>query len=130
MSLTSYLSDFGLRKTRFRIDLLSVLYNSSCALSEKQIKDRLSVSYNRSTLYRLMKILKEKRIIHTIKGKDSIIYYAFTRNSNHIHFECHYCSLIICLDNIKTNKIILPEGYVASISNLVVEGSCDNCSTM
>jgi Fur family ferric uptake transcriptional regulator len=101
-------------------------------LPEKDIKDRLSGNFDRSTLYRSLITLEEKGIIHRIVVDHQTTMYALdhslTAESNHAHFYCKKCKRIKCLEEYIVSIPELPEGYLAVASEMIVKGTCDECT--
>ena len=48
-------------------------------------------------------------------------------HDDHVHFVCTNCNKTICLDDIVSPNIELPEGYLAQNVQVVINGVCREC---
>ena len=122
-----------IRKTPFRLELLELFNSSNSALSLKEIESKLKV-FDRITLYRTLKLFKEKGIMHEIfhsNGKK----YALCKEEcdehkhqhEHLHFHCSKCNESLCVES-KMSDLNLP-GYTIEHSDLNVYGVCIKCNS-
>ncbi|HHN47894.1 MAG TPA: hypothetical protein ENN08_03010 [Bacteroidales bacterium] len=122
-----------LNRTPCRIDVLKVLTSSQVALSEKDLKAKLTFDHDRSTLFRTIRKFLQTGIIHsvTIDGQD--IRYAINhepateKTHYHAHFHCGRCNSVVCLDEVLMQQPHIPEGSQAEEFNLVINGKCPDC---
>ena len=123
------------RNTNSKTEILETLEAAGSALSHEMIQASISSSIDRATIYRVLNRFCEDGMIHRIVGDDGKQYFAICRNCghkkevhshNHIHFRCLTCGTVQCLDS--ELSLALPKGFVAKVNNLVVSGTCDQCS--
>jgi len=91
-------------------------------------------NHDRVTLYRTIKIFKEKGIIHEIalaneekqfaKCKDSCTTHG--HNHQHLHFKCSKCETVSCLKLEVFPDLQVPEYQIDQIEVQAV-GICKNC---
>lgn len=129
MNAPIILSRKGIRATAHRMEILDILINSSVALSEKQIRDKLKKQIDRATIYRALKTFTVKEIIHPVFTENDTTKFLIKKEpEEHIHFKCRVCNQVICLPEIQLGNIILPEGFEKDTVNFVVTGTCKNCN--
>jgi Fur family transcriptional regulator, ferric uptake regulator len=122
--------------TASREKILNLFLDQAGALAHGDIEKRAGEKFDRVTIYRTLQAFVEKGIIHTIPTADNSILYALCKDDceeghhhdHHIHFVCRQCHNTYCLDNVVTPDIKLPAGYSASQIEVVVEGTCRQCS--
>jgi len=132
--MTNLLKNKKISETPFRKEVLAIFnkYNNAIPLSivEKELKE-----YNRITLYRTIKIFKEKGIIHeiTISGEESN--YAICQEEcdtvahyhQHIHFKCNKCGIVFCVEVDEIPTIRLPEYKIEQLE-IQATGLCQDCN--
>ncbi len=125
------LAQHNLKRTSCREGIIKIIMTAGCALSEHEIRQKLEGNYDRTTFYRSFKTLEEKNIIHKIIVDNQTIKYALDHNiknkNNHAHFYCSVCDTVKCLDRIPVNTPRLPNGYMASNTELIIKGQCNIC---
>jgi len=122
--------------TASREKILHLFLEKKGALAHGDIEKKAGEKFDRVTIYRTLQTFVEKGIIHTIPTADNSIRYALCKadceeghhHDHHIHFHCIHCSNVYCLDDVVTPSVKLPAGYTASQIEVVVEGTCKNCS--
>lgn len=124
-----------LSSTESRRKILMLFLNSSDALTHGDIEKEVGDKYDRVTIYRTLQTFEEKGIIHSIPTADNAIKYALCKeceeghhHDDHVHFICTACDKTICLDDVVSPKIDLPEGYMAENVQVVINGICKDCS--
>jgi Fe2+ or Zn2+ uptake regulation protein len=131
MNLNRIFRDFKLSQTRSRIRLLNILSDSDHAMSEKEIEDLMGGSCNRTTIYRNLSSLVEKKVLHRILSGEAVRYKLIYDNSDryreHIHFQCRECSTTFCLEGIPIQEYSLPEGFKMIENQFLILGICNNC---
>lgn len=136
---TGRLNDILRRKhlsvTDSRKKILSLFLNSKDALAHSDIEKKAGEKFDRVTVYRTLQTFVEKAIIHTIPTADNSIRYALCKeceeghhHDEHVHFVCTNCGKTICLDDVVSPKIELPEGYIAQEVQVVINGVCKECN--
>jgi len=120
--------------TDSRRKILSLFLATRGALAHGDIEKRAGEKFDRVTVYRTLQTFVEKGIIHTIPTADNSIRYALCKeceeghhHDDHVHFICTNCDRTICLDDIISPKIDLPEGYIAENVQVVINGVCKDC---
>ena len=133
--IKSILKKNSLSVTGSREKILSLFLSQEGALAHGDIERRAGEKFDRVTVYRTLQTFVEKGIIHAIPTADNSIRYALCKDEcseghhhdHHIHFVCSRCETTYCLDNVVTPAINLPQGYVSSHIEVVVEGICKDC---
>jgi len=121
-----------IRQTPFRLEVLQLFKTSKNVLSLKEIESQLE-AFDRITLYRTLKLFKEKGLIHEIlhaNGKK----YALCQEEcdehhhqhNHLHFHCSKCEESFCVE--KKFASVELTGYTVVHSDLNVYGVCKECN--
>ena len=138
-SVTARLNDIlhhrQLSSTESRRKILSLFLNSHDALTHGDIEKEVGDKYDRVTIYRTLQTFVEKGIVHTIPTADNAVLYALCKeceeghhHDDHVHFICRACEKTICLDDVVSPKIDLPEGFVSENVQVVIKGVCKDCS--
>ncbi len=133
MEAYEVLNHHNLKRTSCREGILDVVMSSEEALSEEEIRSRLSGNYDRTTFYRSFKTLEENKIIHKVVVNNNLVKYAFDHSSSHesehAHFYCVECDTVQCLDSVLITKPNLPEGYTYAETDMVIKGLCNECQS-
>lgn len=131
MDTVEILNSHNLKRTSCREGIIEVVLTANQALSENEIRERLSGNYDRTTFYRSFKTLEERNILHKIVVNNQLIKYALdntvTHKNAHVHFYCNECHTVKCMDNIPVKKYQLPEGYSDMETEVLIKGTCANC---
>ena len=121
--------------TDSRKKILSLFLAGKDALAHGDIETKAGEKFDRVTVYRTLQTFVEKGIIHTIPTADNSIRYALCKDceeghhhDDHVHFVCTNCHKTICLDDVVSPKIELPEGYIAETTQVVINGVCKECN--
>lgn len=132
--LNAILHNRQLSATESRRKILTLFLNSGDALTHGDIEKQVGDKYDRVTIYRTLQTFQEKGIIHAIPTADNSILYALCKeceeghhHDDHVHFICTACEKTICLDDVVSPKIDLPEGYKAESVQVVIKGICKDC---
>lgn len=122
-----------LKRTSCREGIIDVVMNTSEALSENEIRERLSGNYDRTTFYRSFKTLVEYNIIHKIVVDNHLVKYALdktlTHKQEHAHFYCNECNSVQCLEDIPVQHYQLPNGYSNKETEVIIKGTCPSCKS-
>ena len=121
MKTIDILNNHSLKRTSCREGIIEVIMTSNQALSENEIRERLSGNYDRTTFYRTFKTLEEHGIIK-FAIDNSIIH-----NKGHAHFYCNECHTVKCLESVVVKEIKLPEGYTKAETEILIKGICAVC---
>ncbi len=126
----------GLRLTQNRMAILRILLESEPALSAAEIRQRLNGHCDRVTLYRNLKLLMQKGLIHQIVVDNQVSKFVMPqavqdpehRHTEHVHFRCIRCQKVQCLPEQQIGEIDLPEGFSRIECSFVVQGICGECN--
>ena len=121
--------------TDSRKKILGLFLNHKDALAHADIERKAGEKFDRVTVYRTLQTFVDKGIVHTIPTADNAILYALCKDcdeehhhDDHVHFVCRNCNTTICLDNIVSPEINLPQGYSADDVQVVINGICKDCN--
>lgn len=121
--------------TDSRKKILSLFLTNKDALAHADIEKKAGEKFDRVTVYRTLQTFVEKGIVHTIPTADNAILYALCKDceedhhhDDHVHFVCSKCNTTICLDDVVSPEINLPQGYVAENVQVVINGICKDCN--
>jgi Fur family transcriptional regulator, ferric uptake regulator len=135
LQIEKTLRDSGLKKTTVRIAVLRHLSDSSNALSQPEFEAFFKGQENRVTVYRVLRDLEEKGLIHRVYDVEGIARFALcrscnehTHNDEHIHFNCVACKNVFCLEDINLTIPVLPSGFKINMIHFTVEGICEKCN--
>lgn len=132
MNASEILKMHQLRVTSHRLKILQMLAESQCALSEHDLELTLPHHCDRTTIYRTLNTFFEEEIVHKLVDTDGTTRYIYNEKKyhlpEHVHFKCHECGVISCLENVSLEPLALPEGYTKTASNFLVVGVCNNCN--
>lgn len=120
--------------TDSRKKILSLFLDAGDALTHGDIEVKAGEKFDRVTVYRTLQTFVEKGIIHAIPTADNSVRYALCKDceeghhhDNHVHFICSNCNKTICLDDVVSPHIDLPEGYQARNVEVLINGVCRDC---
>lgn len=137
VALQEMLKDHRLRNTQCRIDILSIFFDCDFALSNADIENKVSDSYDRVTVYRTLKTFVDKGLIHKIPDDNGSPKYALCKDDctveihrhEHAHFKCVLCGQTTCLDQSHIPGMRLPLGYKMLEMNMLITGYCKDCGS-
>ena len=138
-NISARLNDILRRKhlsvTDSRRKILSLFLGSKDALAHGDIESKAGEKFDRVTVYRTLQTFVEKGIIHTIPTSDNSVRYALCKDceeghhhDDHVHFVCSNCGKTICLDDVISPRIELPEGFIANTVQVLINGTCNECN--
>jgi Fur family ferric uptake transcriptional regulator len=120
------------RNTATKEAVLTSLRQADSALSHDMIRESISSTADRTTIYRILNRFCDDGLIHRIVADDGKQYFAICsscerddHNHDHFHFRCLNCEKVECLEN--EVSVNLPVGYRATNFNGVVSGYCQEC---
>jgi Fur family transcriptional regulator, ferric uptake regulator len=127
------LATTGQRVTSARVQVLALLEKADRALSHPEIESRLGPGRpDRVTLYRVLDWLVGQGLAHRASGADRVWRFAVAggRHEKHGHFECSRCGRVVCLDELRIDKLALkvPRGFRPDEVGLTVRGRCARCA--
>lgn len=133
---TDILEAAGLEANTNRIHILEAIGNNNYPLTAMDIFHILdrTKSINRVTVYRILDILVEKKILERLRVGSRAAYYGLAPNENHAphpHFYCTSCGQMDCLnsESININADQLKKTFPGQIERVEVrvDGICKNC---
>ncbi|MCP3871583.1 MAG: transcriptional repressor [Desulfobacteraceae bacterium] len=130
------LKSVHLEPTEKRLRVLEVIGNNTFPLSASDIHDTLdrNQSINRVTVYRILDLLVDKKIVDRISTGGRAAYYGLGPNEHHQahpHFYCKSCGQMDCLNpgamavEMSNFKKTFP-GRIDKLE-LRLDGICKNC---
>jgi Fur family ferric uptake transcriptional regulator len=131
------LHEVGLKRTAVRVGVLAMLSGERGPMSAGQILARLPKGTDTVTLYRTLKSFAEKKLVHRVRGDDQVWRYGMgdlkARRHEHAHFVCDGCGTVECLPEKavgekRVKRAGLGEGYSVAYSEVLVHGTCPDCS--
>lgn len=134
MNKKDFLSKLNLRTTPMREQIVTLfLDNEGIAFSEVEINEIFNHSLDRVSIYRTIRTLVKKSVVHKIVCENGVLKYAHKatpkENVMHPHFECTRCGKVLCLNEKGITGIELPEGYLQEVMHTLVQGICPDCAT-
>jgi Fur family ferric uptake transcriptional regulator len=129
------LKSFRLRSTPTRQEILHLFLKKDYALSHSDIESEIDENTDRVTVYRTLKTFYDRGLIHKVLDDGGSVKYALCtatcsgshHRHEHVHFKCIVCGQTNCLD-VDIPLVRLPKGYVPKEVNLLIQGTCENCS--
>lgn len=119
MKSVDILRGHNLKRSNSRESIIDVIETVGQALSETEIRKRLTDENDRSTFYSSFKTLHQYNIIHKIVVDNKVV--------KHAHFYCQECQSVKCMDNISVQNYNLPQGYTNSETVLLIKSPCCEC---
>jgi Fur family ferric uptake transcriptional regulator len=119
--------------TTHRIELLTILSGCKQAISEKELEVLMKGNTNRTTIYRNLNSLVEKKIVHRVLSGEAVKYKLAGgkketgKKSDHVHFECKSCNSTFCLEELSVQDYTLPDGFIKLENQFLIFGICNNC---
>lgn len=124
------LKEEKLRVTPVRVTVLTLLTKDNKAFSLADLECHFQNQYDRSTIFRCLRLLVTHQLLKKCKNNEGItIYFSIPSpaGSSSSHFQCNRCEHIIGLPQ-------LPSGYLEVLGknqinfvHLFVEGTCVKC---
>lgn len=121
--------------TESRSKILEQFLMQQGALAHGDIEKRTGSTFDRVTIYRTLQTFLEKGIIHAIPTADNAVRYALCKDEcseghhqdHHVHFICNTCGSTTCLEEVSIPALNLPNGYLSTQVEVVVNGVCKRC---
>ncbi|UFH33252.1 transcriptional repressor [Chryseobacterium sp. C-71] len=121
------------RSTPTKDAVLNILTDSKKAMSPDGIMQKVDISIDRATIYRVLNRFCEDGILHRIVAEDGKQYFAVCIKCeekklayHHFHFRCTNCQTIECLP--VPVQFSLPQGYQVETVNCILTGICKDCA--
>lgn len=130
------LKSAGLEASPNRLRVLEVVGNNGFPLSAADIYETIGRgrTINRVTVYRILDLLVERRLVARISTGGRAFYYGLAPNEHHPphpHFYCKICGHMSCLapENLPVDTTSLKRNFPGEIQTLEirVDGICKNC---
>ncbi|GBF51791.1 FUR family transcriptional regulator [Leptospira ryugenii] len=131
------LKQIGLKVTKNREKVISILQESNRPLNHQEIMEKLpkDESWDRVTIYRALADLEEKDLLNSLHSTDRVTYFELKKDDGkhnskvHGHLICNQCGRIECVeeawDGIPTSKQL--NGFRAESVEVVFRGKCKIC---
>jgi Fur family ferric uptake transcriptional regulator len=119
--------------TSMRLLVLDTLMQQQSTVSLAQLEKKLEHT-DRITLYRTLKTLEQKGIIHSINDGSAARYALCNdcsgpvHNDAHIHFYCTECRQTVCLTTVPAPPVDVPRAFRLHELSMIAKGICDRCS--
>ncbi|MGL4571155.1 MAG: Fur family transcriptional regulator [Clostridium sp.] len=133
MDVLNILKDKGIKVTKARLEILTILKESKESISADKIFDicrEENININLSTVYRTLEAFLEKNIVDKFILEDGVAIYR-PHKVNHKHLlECDIChkEVELTCPMIQIEEIISRQtGFTLTEHNLQMKGVCDKC---
>jgi Fe2+ or Zn2+ uptake regulation protein len=127
------LKEKGLKTTRQRLLVLETIINSSSLFSASSLFESLKSDMDQATIYRILSVFAEHKIIRETAVKNDTRYYelACIHHPVHPHFFCRNCRKLYCLSELAPEDCRKIETYTEHFSaeeiSIEITGLCDKC---
>ncbi|MDM8538432.1 transcriptional repressor [Desulfobacterales bacterium HSG17] len=130
------LEKFGLGSTPNRVAVLEIVGKSSSPLTAQEVFETLNRAkeVNRVTVYRILELLVDIKLLERISGGDRSFRYGMGVNANnleHPHFFCTKCANMECLNPGSMNYNIdeFQRTFTGKVDKVEIriDGICKNC---
>ena len=129
----SLLQVHGIKPTANRILVAKALASSIQPQSLAELERRI-ISIDKSNIFRALVLFREQHLVHAIEGSSDGTKYELCYSHDHEHdddqhphFYCEKCQQTYCLNDAEQPEILLPQGFEAHSSNLMIKGLCPHC---
>jgi Fur family ferric uptake transcriptional regulator len=129
----SLLQVHGIKPTANRILVAKALASSIQPQSLAELERRI-ISIDKSNIFRALVLFREQHLVHAIEGSSDGTKYELCYSHDHEHdddqhphFYCEKCQQTYCLNDAELPEILLPQGFEAHSSNLMIKGLCPHC---
>ncbi len=132
LQIKNIIKKSGLTATKVRVKVLAAFMKTKKPMTLQAI-NKLINDLDRVTLFRVLSIFEEKKIIHSFIIDDNKRYALCSHECNdqhnchkHIHFKCDDCDEVSCLPVVDFPQIVAKNHI---INNLIINasGKCVNC---
>ncbi|MCB0484375.1 MAG: transcriptional repressor [Flavobacteriales bacterium] len=122
-----------LKVTKPRVLVLDHLMHCTQGHTLNELSEILATACDRVTVYRTLKTLEEKEIVHPIPDAGAMRFKLSTSCKHdfqhaHIHFRCEDCGEVLCIDEMP-HIPALPVGYSLKKAEQMLKGQCAECAT-
>ena len=123
-----------LKITSQRVLVLNEIINKKKPFSANDLFLSLKNKIDLTTIYRILLIFKNKRLIREVVNKNEIQFYELScvHNPAHVHFLCNNCGKIFCLDPLPEKALLsigkIKKDFITDEISINLTGLCSNCS--
>ena len=127
------LKEHELKVTKQRKLLLDEIIEIEESFSANTLYQNMHNEMDMATVYRILNIFKEKRIIREILSIDDTKYFELSciHHPVHPHFFCKKCNNIVCLDQLKDQDLMILKKYSQDLTiddiKISFTGLCNKC---
>jgi Fur family ferric uptake transcriptional regulator len=116
--------------TKARLVMLDVFLKANGALTYDYFLNLTSLQLNRVTVFRVLNLFANKKIIHRVPATDNINRYLLQQASAIVHsnFMCIKCKRIMPLETIVLPKVKLPKDCIQQNIEIIIGGLCASCN--
>lgn len=129
----SLLQAHDIKPTANRILVAKALASSIQPQSLAELERRI-ISIDKSNIFRALVLFRKQHLVHAIEGSSDGTKYELCYSHDHEHdddqhphFYCEKCQQTYCLNDAELPEILLPQGFEAHSSNLMIKGLCPHC---
>lgn len=126
------------RLTPGRRVVLEVLLAAPHALSGTEIEQRVQAGVDRATMFRTLRLLEQKQLIHRVVDYAETVRYAATPAlrpawgncslpAEHVHLKCVVCQRLYCLPHVPVPAVPEASNLRISRRDCLLSGVCENC---
>lgn len=127
------LEEAEVKPTSNRILVLSKLIESKNPMSLVELETALE-TLERSSIFRVLVVLLEHDVIHSIEDGKGITKYEICNGANHCsvddmhaHFYCEKCEKVFCFEDVKAPMLKIPQDFNVRSVNYMLKGVCPEC---
>ena len=133
LQIKNIIKKHNLSLTKHRKKVLKAFLKSAKPLSLSQIQ--ILVGYiDRVTLFRILSVFEEKKVIHVIRLENGRKLFALCDSTchkdkhvhDHFHFQCKTCDDVSCVPIKNQLTLNIPE-YIIHNVDISITGICTNC---
>jgi Fur family transcriptional regulator, ferric uptake regulator len=126
----------NIQPTAMRLRVLNYMVECESAVGLTDLEEHFSRA-DRTTLYRTLKTFQEHGLVHQINDASGAAKYALCADNCtcsypddvHVHFFCNTCQQTYCFPHLGIPQYNLPEKFIPSHGNFVINGLCPSCSS-
>ena len=127
------LEEAEIKPTSNRILVLSKLIESKNPMSLVELETALE-TLERSSIFRVLVVLLEHDVIHSIEDGKGITKYEICNGLHHCsvddmhaHFYCEKCEKVFCFEDVKAPMLKIPSDFKVRSVNYMLKGICPEC---
>jgi Fur family transcriptional regulator, ferric uptake regulator len=101
MNIKEILKQKGYKDSKIKNEVIKIIFESKSQLDAQEILQKLKKnrkSANKTSVYRILKILRQENLINETVLLDRKKRYSPSYNIRHPHFICRICNKDICVD--------------------------------